>query len=195
MRLPPSEQWTEVEQHDQFCFAMEGLPSEYYTLLLETDPGVRLGAILKKFNKRFGLSAPHLTHQLKFHWAVQGSGESLHQWSDRVLTLAIRAFPQLPEMHVPAISRLCYGAKDKDAGMFALDGQPKAVEEAVDRMQFYENSRQFCPSLPKHEAVRTAVLEEDQVKCVEERNSALGRYWSCRIVCRTCGGPCLDVPL
>ena len=43
-----------------------------------------------KFEKRFGSSAPDLTHQLNFQLAVQGSRESLHQWSDRVLTLATR---------------------------------------------------------------------------------------------------------
>ena len=63
-RLARSEQWTEVEQHDQFCFALEGMARKYYTLLLEADPGVRLGAILKKFEKRFGSSAPDLNDQL-----------------------------------------------------------------------------------------------------------------------------------
>ena len=103
MRIARSEQWTEVEQHDQFCFALEGMASEYYTLLLETDPGIHLGAILRKFEKRFGSSAPDLTHQLNFQSAVQGS-ESLRQWSDRVLTLATRAFPQLPNVHVRAVA-------------------------------------------------------------------------------------------
>ena len=46
------------------------------------------------------------------------------QWSDQVLTLATRAFPQLPNLHAQAIPRLCYGAEDKDAGMHALEGQP-----------------------------------------------------------------------
>ena len=101
---------------------------------------------------------------------MQGSGESLHQWSDRVLTLATRAFLQLPDVHAQAIPRLCYGAKDEDAGMYALDGQPKTVEEAVDRMQCYQHSRQFRPPLRKHEAVRTVALDEDQANCVE-RNS------------------------
>ena len=62
-------------------------------------PGFTLGAIIKKFKKCFGLSAPDLTHQLNFQLALQGSGESLSQWSDRVLTLATLAFPQLPHVH------------------------------------------------------------------------------------------------
>ena len=40
---------------------------------------------------RFESSAPDLTHQLNFQSAVQGSGESLRQWSDRVHT-CLRAF-------------------------------------------------------------------------------------------------------
>ena len=55
--------------------------------------------------------------------------------------------------------------------MYALDGQPKTVEEAVDHMQYYQHSRQFRSPLPKHEAVRTVALEEDQANFVEERNS------------------------
>ena len=59
--LAHSELWTEVEQQDEFCFALQGMASEYKTLLLETDPRVRLGDILKKFDKRFASSAdkPH----------------------------------------------------------------------------------------------------------------------------------------
>ena len=63
VRLTCSEQWTEVDQHDHFCFALEGMASEYYTLLLETDPGVHPGAILRKFEKRFGSSEPDLDPQ------------------------------------------------------------------------------------------------------------------------------------
>ena len=94
---------------------------------------------------------PDLTHQLNFQSAVQGRGESLRQWSNRVLTLATWAFPQLPDLHAQAIPRLCYGAEGKDAGMYFLDGQPKTVEEAVDRMQFFQHLRQGRPPKPKHD--------------------------------------------
>lgn len=67
MRLSRSQQWTKTEQHDQFCFFLEGAASEYYTLLLEVSPRPRFKDILKKFDKRFGTSAPDLTHQLNFN--------------------------------------------------------------------------------------------------------------------------------
>ena len=66
-----------------------------------------------------------------FQSAVQGSGESLRQWSDRVLTLATQAFQQPPDVHAQAIPRLCYVAEDKDPGMYTLDCQPKTVTGAV----------------------------------------------------------------
>ena len=63
--------------------------------------------MLRKFEMHFEPSGPDLTHQLNFQSAVQGSGESLRQWSDRVLTLVTRAFPQLPDVHAHDIPRLC----------------------------------------------------------------------------------------
>ena len=92
----------------------------------------------------------------------------IHQWYDPLLTLATRAFPQLPYVHAQVIPQLCYVAGDKDAEMYAIDGQPKRVEEEVDRIQFYQNYRQFRSPLHKQKVLRTVALEEDQAKCVEK---------------------------
>jgi hypothetical protein len=48
-RLARSQQWTEDEQDDRFCFSSEGSSSEYYTLLLVTSPDLSLNDILAKF--------------------------------------------------------------------------------------------------------------------------------------------------
>uniref|UniRef100_K1Q2B9 Uncharacterized protein n=1 Tax=Magallana gigas TaxID=29159 RepID=K1Q2B9_MAGGI len=74
VRLSRSQRWTETEQHDQFCFFLEGTASEYYTLLLETSPDLRFADILRKFDKRLCSAAPDLAHQLNFQPAVQNSG-------------------------------------------------------------------------------------------------------------------------
>jgi hypothetical protein len=148
-RLARSQQWTEDEQHDHFCFSLEGADSEYYTLLLETSPDLSLDDILARFEKRFGSSAPDITHQLNFQSATQFSGETLRQWANRILALATRAFPTLADVHPQAVTWLCYGAEDQDAGLYALHGHPKTVEEAVDRMQYYQHSCQGRPSKSK----------------------------------------------
>jgi hypothetical protein len=64
--LARSQRWSETEQHDQFCFSLEGTASDYYTLLLDTDPRIAFAEILRRFHKRFRSSAPDLTHQLNF---------------------------------------------------------------------------------------------------------------------------------
>lgn len=62
---------------------------------------------------------------------------------------------------------LCYGAKDVDAGLYALDGNPKTVEEALDRMHCYQHSRRRRPS--QHVTARQ-MAEDDQT--VESRREA-----------------------
>ena len=46
--------------------------------------------------------------------------------------------------------------------MYALDGQPKTVEEAVDRLQFFQHSRQGRPPKPKRDVRAIAPEEEPQ---------------------------------
>ena len=44
--------------------------------------------------------------------------------------------------------------------MYALEGQPKTVEDAVDRMQFFQHSRPGRPPKPKRDVVRAVAQEE-----------------------------------
>ena len=115
-------------------------------------------------------SRPDSPAELQFGRKGQWRVTPLHL-TDRVLTLATRAFHQFPGVHGQVIPRVSYEADDKDAGMYAIDTQPKTVEGAVDCMQFYQNSRRCRPQLPRLEVVRTVVLEEDHSKSAEERKS------------------------
>ena len=54
--------------------------------------------------------------------------------------------------------------------MYALDGQPKTVEEAMDRMQFFQHSRQGRPPKPKRE-VRAVAPEEESPGTGDGRTS------------------------
>ena len=164
MRLARSEQWTEVEQHEQFCFALERMASEYYTLLLETDPGVRLGAILKKFEKRFGSSAPDLTHQMNFQSAVQGIGNLSPSASDPT-----GYSPWLPG---PSLSsQTCMPRPFPDC----VTGPRTRMRECVPlmvslrrwrrrwtRCSFFQYSRQGRPPKPKRDVRAVTPKEEPQ---------------------------------
>lgn len=58
-------------------------------------------------------------------------------------------------------SRGCAMVLRTDAGMYTLDGEPKTVEEAVYRMEYYQHSRQTKSSRSKRN-VRQVALEETQ---------------------------------
>lgn len=100
-----------------------------------------------------------MTHQFNFQTALQNS-DDLREWTSTVLTLADRAFPQLPDIHNKAISRLCYVADDVDAGLHVLDGNPKTMETALDQMQYYQHSRRSKPSW--HNIVREVIKDATQ---------------------------------
>ena len=92
------------------------MASEYYTLLLETDPKVHQGDILKTLKKRFGFSGPDLNDQLTIsrRWRAVGSPSASGP-------TGYSAYPGFPsaDVHAQVIPRLCYGAEDRDAGMYA----------------------------------------------------------------------------
>ena len=79
------------------------------------------------------------TAQVQFNNARQTPDELLEDWADRVLSLATRAFRDLPETHMykQAVVRLCQGAADKEAGSYASNIRPKNIEEAIDRMRWF----------------------------------------------------------
>lgn len=52
------------------------------------------------------------------------------------------------------------GADGRQAGFYALNGQPKTVEEAVDRMQYFQHSKEIRPLRPSYNAVRSVVVGE-----------------------------------
>lgn len=107
-RLSRNQQWSEEEQHDQFCFSLEGAASDYNTLLMETNRDTSWRDILCKFGWWFKSTGSCLMHKLNFQYATQNSRESLRQWADGILTLATYAFPGVPDVHVSAIPHLFF---------------------------------------------------------------------------------------
>ena len=72
--------------------------------------------LIRKLEKRFGFRELPETAQVQFNNARQTPDELLEDWAVRVLSLATRAFRDLPEAHMyqQAVVRLCQGASDKE---------------------------------------------------------------------------------
>jgi hypothetical protein len=122
-------EWTEGECRDQLCWCLDGKASEYYALLVERNHDMAYMDLIRKLEKRFGFRELPETAQVQFNNARQTPEELLEDWVDRVLSLATRAFRELPEKHMyhQAVVRLCQGTADKEAGIYASNIRPKNV--------------------------------------------------------------------
>jgi hypothetical protein len=49
-------EWTEGECRDQLCWCLDGIASEYYALLVERNQDMAYMDLIRKLEKRFGLS-------------------------------------------------------------------------------------------------------------------------------------------
>jgi hypothetical protein len=100
--------------------------------------------LIRKLEKRFGFRELPETAQVQFNNARQTSDELLEVWADRVLSLATRAFRDLPETHMyqQAVVRLYQGASDKEAGSYASNNRPKNIEEAIDNIRWFQHKSQ-----------------------------------------------------
>jgi hypothetical protein len=100
--------------------------------------------LIRKLEKRFGFRELPETAQVQFNNARQTPDELKEDWADRVLSLATRAFRDLPEFHMyqQAVVRLCQGAADKEARSYAFNIRPKNIEEAIDKMRWFQHNYQ-----------------------------------------------------
>jgi hypothetical protein len=81
---------------DQLCWCLDGKASEYYALLVERNQEMVYMDLIRKLEKRFGFRELPETAQVQFNNARQTPDELLEDWADRVLSLATRAFRDLP---------------------------------------------------------------------------------------------------
>ncbi|VDI45311.1 Hypothetical predicted protein [Mytilus galloprovincialis] len=103
--------------------------------------------LVEKLHKRFGFKALPETAQVQFNNARQAPEESLEDWADRVLSLATRAFRNLPDdyMYEQAVMRLCQGIENKT---------PQSIEEAIDKIRLFQHNTQAIYGKPNRREVR-----------------------------------------
>jgi hypothetical protein len=94
---------------------VDGKASEYYARLVERNQDMAYMDLIRKLETRFGFRELPETAQVQFNNARQTPDELLEDWADRVLSLATRAFRDLPEAHMyqQAVVRLCQGHQIK----------------------------------------------------------------------------------
>ena len=132
--------WTPKECRDYLCLGLEGKAREYYATLMVRDPNIGFLEIMNKLEKRFGSVPMPETAQEQLNNLRQKQDETLEEWADRVLALAVRAFPNLPEefMYKQAIKRICHGCLDREAGQHVVNQNLQTVEQVIDRIKSFQ---------------------------------------------------------
>ena len=149
-------EWTEEECRDQLCWCLDGKASEYYALLVERNHDMAYKDLILKIEKRFGFRELPETAQVQFNNARQTPEELLEDWEDRVLSLATRAFGDLPENHMyqQEVVRFCHGTADKEAGSYASNIRLKNIEEVIEEMRWHQHNHQATYGRPPRTEVK-----------------------------------------
>lgn len=136
--------WSKDECLDALCWCLTGKAADFYALLTESEERLTYSRVIHRLEKRFGSKELPETSYARFQQALQGSEEDLEDWADRVLTLAHRAFKGLPEDHMTsqAIVKFCQGCHDKEAGQSACNFRPKTMDQAMDRIRWFQYTHQ-----------------------------------------------------
>ncbi len=103
---------------------------------------------------RFDVRELPETSQVYFTYAKQSGKESLIEWADRILTMATRAYPDLSDGQIfnHAIFKFCEGCLDKAAGHYTINLRPATMEDAIDKIRWYQHTDSIMYGKPKRDA-------------------------------------------
>ena len=132
--------WTSDDCLSCLCWSLTGKAADFYAILLEQNLKLTYKQLLSKLECRFGSKELPATAQGLFLQAAQDPRESLEDWADRVMTLATKAFRDLPEDYAneQAVLRICQGLADPKAGHHICMCKPKTVDDALNGIKWFQ---------------------------------------------------------
>lgn len=142
---------TDLEKRAHLCWVMTGSAARFCLAKVRRDKNISYADLVKCMEKRFNLRKLTETVRIQFQSACQAPGEDLDEWAERLLSLADKAFLDLPEDYVinEVVNKLCLGCTDKKAGMVASSFRPKTVDEALERIKWqqYNDKAMYGPGV------------------------------------------------
>ena len=169
--------WSEEKSKDYLNWSLEGKALDFLTITKIDLEKYSFRKIMKKLEIRFWVKKLTETSKAKFRQAFQKQDESLEDWADRVMTLAIPAFVDLPEDHLKkAIARFCQGCTDKEPAKHACFEQPETMEEALNLVKHHQYISQAVDGKKakrEYEASVNAVQSPSEARVEQRIRSAL----------------------
>ncbi len=156
-----SQRWTTNERRQNLCWCLDDKASEFYSRLIERDQDLDYFEILDRMGRRFQLKELPETAQMYFSLAAQNPKESLVEWADRVVSLAMTAFPDMSDVQIyrQAILRFCQGCLDKRAGHYAINQRPMTMDDALDKVRWFQHTDKLMNERPRRD-VRAVALPQ-----------------------------------
>ncbi|VDH93039.1 Hypothetical predicted protein [Mytilus galloprovincialis] len=153
------------KKREQLCWCLDDAASEYYTLMLENNKSATFTKIISNMNKRFCHQELPETSQVQFQTSAQGEMETLEECSERVLTLATRAYSRYSEqlMTEQAIMRFCQGCNDTIAGTEACIFKPRSMDAALDMIRWCQHTIKAVSAIQKTGKQSNESLSEKSV--------------------------------
>ena len=147
---------------------------DFFSIHRQQGPNITFIDMMAKLECRFGAKELPETSKAKFQQATQNQNESLEDWADRVLSLAMPAFRDLPEQYCTeeVISRFCQGCLDKEAGKHACLIRPKSMQGAIDLVrhhQYISTAVDGKVSRQKNNSVNAVSRSEDKISRLEKK--------------------------
>jgi hypothetical protein len=130
----------EEEKRAHLCWAMTGSAARFCLGRVRRNKNISYDELVQCMEKRFNLRKLTETVRIQFQSARQAPGEDLDEWAERLLSLADKAFSELPEEYVTSevITKLCQGCLDKHAGSVAASFRPRTVDDALERIKWQQ---------------------------------------------------------
>jgi hypothetical protein len=125
------------------CWLLEGRASDFYSHIVQRDPDIEYFDLISKFKRRFDFKDVTETLILEFQNAKQKSDESLVEWGQRVVDLAMDAYHDMPDerMYSMAVRRFCQGVYDKEAAQYAANFRPATIDIAIRTVRNFQHNR------------------------------------------------------
>ncbi|KAL8622171.1 hypothetical protein ACOMHN_052973 [Nucella lapillus] len=140
--------WSDQESRDYLGWCLEDKALDHFTMVTQMGTKCSYRQIMKKLEARFRTVELVETARIKFQQSSQHQDENCEDWADRVRTLAILAFRDLPEKfgQQEAVARFCQGNLDTEAGKHAYLQKPKTMEEALNHIKKHQYISQAMDS-------------------------------------------------
>ena len=157
--------WSDTQCKDYLIWSLEDKALDFFTISIDVE-SYSFRKIMKKLEKRFGVQELTETSKVKFEQAHQEPEESIEDWADRVMTLAIPAFINFSDEYLnrEAVVKFCQGCSDKSAAKHACFERPTTMEEALNLVKHHQYISQAIDGNQN----RKEIISINAVRCLSE---------------------------